>query len=225
MEEKIIAVASHTFSPTEQNWSTAEHEAYAIKWPIPKPPLHQPQVLKPPLHQPQLIWTSVSSTMPIFDSGWRFHAISLSWNSSNVNQTYGLTWSVEAMVKRKRKCCLTLTPAGKAFKIQSSGLYTYVPLWCLGEINGLQIIPEMHTPQTTQYHKHITDAFFAYHSTSTIPREKISDHINNITEQSTDDALLRIMRTLQTNDFMRNFILILITTRFPFSWNISTNSV
>lgn len=30
--KKIIAVDSHTFSPTEQNWSTTEPEAFAIKW-------------------------------------------------------------------------------------------------------------------------------------------------------------------------------------------------
>ena len=30
--KKIIAVASHSFNATEQNWSTTEREAYAIKW-------------------------------------------------------------------------------------------------------------------------------------------------------------------------------------------------
>lgn len=29
--KKIIAVASHTFSPTDCNWSTTEREVYAIK--------------------------------------------------------------------------------------------------------------------------------------------------------------------------------------------------
>ena len=37
MEKKrIIAVASHTFNATEQNWSTTERGVYAIKWAIAK---------------------------------------------------------------------------------------------------------------------------------------------------------------------------------------------
>ena len=33
-KKNIIAVASHTFNPTEQNWSTIEQEAYTIKWAV-----------------------------------------------------------------------------------------------------------------------------------------------------------------------------------------------
>ena len=33
-KKNIIAVASRTFNPMEQNWSTTEREAYAIKWAI-----------------------------------------------------------------------------------------------------------------------------------------------------------------------------------------------
>ena len=33
-KKKIIAVASHSFNLTEQNWYTTEREAYAIKWAI-----------------------------------------------------------------------------------------------------------------------------------------------------------------------------------------------
>ena len=33
-KKKIIAVASHSFNPTDQNWFTTEQEAYAIKWAI-----------------------------------------------------------------------------------------------------------------------------------------------------------------------------------------------
>ena len=35
-KKKIIVVASHTFITTEQNWSTTEREASAIKWAIAK---------------------------------------------------------------------------------------------------------------------------------------------------------------------------------------------
>ena len=33
-KKNIIAVASRTFNPTEQNWSTTKREAYSIKWAI-----------------------------------------------------------------------------------------------------------------------------------------------------------------------------------------------
>ena len=90
------------------------------------------------------------------------------------------------------------TPAGKVFQVEGSDLHIYVPSWCLGEIDGLQLIPKTHSPQGTYCHKRIADAFFAYHSTSTIPTEKICDQLNIAAEQSKYDLLSVIIQDLQT---------------------------
>ena len=91
------------------------------------------------------------------------------------------------------------TPVGKVFQVEGSDLHIYVPSWCLGEIDGLQLIPKTHSSQGTYCHKRIADAFFACHSTSTIPT-KICDHLNIAAEQSKDDLLSVIIQALQTRD-------------------------
>ena len=91
-------------------------------------------------------------------------------------------------------------PTGRVFKVEGSDLHIYVPSWCLNEIDGLQLIPKTHTSQSAYCHKRMVDAFFAYHSTSTIPTEKNCDHINIAIEQLTDNLLSKIIQTLQTKD-------------------------
>ena len=78
---------------------------------------------------------------------------------------------------RKVKTCSDPTPTSKTYKLEGSDLHIYVPSRCIGEVDSLQLIHRTHTPQNTRYHKRITNAFFAYHSTSTIPTERICIHI------------------------------------------------
>ena len=96
------------------------------------------------------------------------------------------------------------TPVGKVFQVEGSDLHIYVPSCCLGEIDGLQLIPKTQSPQGTYSHKRIADAFFAYHSTSIIPTEKIRDHLNIAAEQSKDDLLLVIIQALKTRARAKN---------------------
>ena len=64
-KKNIIAVARRTFNPTEQNWSTTEREAYAIKWAILKFDYFLRALSSSLLTTDrQLIWINVSSTMP-----------------------------------------------------------------------------------------------------------------------------------------------------------------
>ena len=99
------------------------------------------------------------------------------------------------------------TPAGKVFQVEGSNLHIYVPSWCLGEINGLQLIPKTQSPQGTYCHRRIADAFFAYHSTSTIRTQKICDHLNIAAEQSKDDLLSVIIQVLQTRDPGKEYLM------------------
>lgn len=46
-------------------------------------------------------------------------------------------------------------------------------------------------------HRQATDTFFAYHVTSTISTEEVSDHINIATEQASDNMIARIVKALQ----------------------------
>ena len=101
---------------------------------------------------------------------------------------------------KKVKTCSDPTPAGKTYKLEGSDLHIYVPSWCIGEVDSLRLIPRTHKPQNTHYHKRITNAFFAYHSTSTIPTERICNHLGIAAEQMKDDAFSKIIRALESSD-------------------------
>ena len=102
--------------------------------------------------------------------------------------------------RKGRKTPADSIPAGRVFKVEGSDLHIYVPSWCLNGIDGLQLIPKIHTSQSTYCHKRMAYAFFAYHSTSTIPTEKNCDHINITAEELTDNLLSKIIQALQTKD-------------------------
>ena len=91
---------------------------------------------------------------------------------------------------KKVKTCSDPTPAG-------SDLHIYIPSWCIGEVDSLRVIPRTHTPQNTRYPKGVTNAFFAYHSTYTIPTERICNHLGIAAEQMKDDAFSTIIRALE----------------------------
>ena len=101
---------------------------------------------------------------------------------------------------KKVKTCSNPTPAGKTYKLESSDLHIYVPSWCIGEVDSLRLILRTHTPQNTRYHKRITKAFFAYHSTSTIPTERIYNHLGIAAEQIKDGAFSKIIRAIESSD-------------------------
>ena len=95
---------------------------------------------------------------------------------------------------KKVKTCSDPTPTSKTYKLEGSDLHIYIPSWCIGEVDSLQLIPRTHTPQNIHNHKWITNAFFAYHSTSTIPSERIYNHLGIAAEQIKDDAFSKIIR-------------------------------
>ena len=102
--------------------------------------------------------------------------------------------------RKKVKTRSDPTPAGKTYKLESSDLHIYISLWCIGEVYSLQLIPRTHTPRNTCYHKLITNAFFIYHSTSTIPTERICNLLAIVAEQMKDDAFSKIIRALESSD-------------------------
>ena len=102
--------------------------------------------------------------------------------------------------QKRTKTPADSTPAGRVFKMEGSDLHIYVPSSCLKEIDGSLLIPKTHTPQSTYCYKRMADAFFVYHSTSTISTEKNYDHLKVAAEQLTDNLLLKIIQALQTKD-------------------------
>ena len=195
--KKIITVASHTFNATEQNWSTTEQEAYAIKWAIYK----FDYFLR---NRPFVIFTDhrslTYSDQRIFNNAKIRH-----WQEEISDYKFILefvegesnVWDdmlSRSQGQQKIKTPADNTPAGKVFQVERSDLHICASSWCLGEIDGLQLIPKTHSSQGTYFHKRIVDAFFAYHSTSNIPTEKICDHLNIAAEQSKDDLLSVIIQ-------------------------------
>ena len=109
-KKNIIAVASRTFKPTEQDWSTTEREAYAIKWAILKFDYF--------LRNCHFIFTDHRSLNYLDQrefnnakirrwqeeiSCYKFLSLS-SWRS---NRMYGLTCSAEVADTRRRKHAAT----------------------------------------------------------------------------------------------------------------------
>ena len=190
--KKIIAVASHTFNATEQNWSMTEREAYAIKWVISK----FDYFLR---NRPFIIFTD-HRLLTYLDKRIFNNAKIQRWQEEISDYKFILEF-VEGELniwadmlsrshgQQKIKTPVNHTLLGKVFQVEGSDLHIYVPSWCLGEIDGLQLIPKSHSSQGTYCHKRIVDAFFAYHSTTTIPTEKICDHLNIAAKQSKDDLL------------------------------------
>ena len=88
------------------------------------------------------------------------------------------------------------TLASRVFKVERSDLHIYVPSWCLNEINNLHLVTKTYPSQSTYYQKRMEDAFFAYHSISTIPTEKNYDHLDIAAEQLTNDLLTKIIKAL-----------------------------
>ena len=179
-KKNIIAVASRTFNPTEQNWSTTEREAYTIKWVI----LKFNYFLR---NRPFVIFTNHRS-LTYLDQREFNNAKIRRWQEEISCCKFILEFvegesNVWADIlsrgcgHKKVKTCRDPTPPGKIYKLESSDLQIYVSLRCIGEVDSLRLIPRTHTPQNTRYHKRITNAFFAYHSTSTIHTERICNHL------------------------------------------------
>ena len=201
-KKTIIAVASRTFNPTEQNWSTTEWEAYAIKWAILK--------FNYFLHnRPFVIFTN-HRLLTYLDQHEFNNAKIRQWQEEISCYKFILEF-VEGKsnvwadmhsrgCKHKVKTGNDATPAGKTYKFEGFHLHIYVPSWCISEVNSLRLIPRTHTPQNSRYHKQITNTFFACHSTSTIPTKRFCNHLGIVAEQMKDDAFSKIIRALESSN-------------------------
>ena len=198
-KKNIIAVASRTFNPREQNWPTTERGAYAIKWAI----LKFDYFLR---NRPFVIFTDHRS-LTYLDQREFNNAKIRRWQEEISCYKFILDFAEDElnvwadMLSRgcghkKVKTCSDLTPVGKTYKLEGSDLHIYVPSWCIGEVDSLRLIPRTHILQNTRYHKRITNAFFEYHSTSIITTKRICNHLGIAAEQMKDDAFSKIIRVL-----------------------------
>ena len=202
-KKNIIAVALRTFNPMEQIWSTTERETYAIKWAILKFDYFQ-------RNYPFVIFTDYRSLTSL-DTREFNNAKIRRWQEEISCYKFILEFVEDEsnvwvdMLSRgcrhkKVKTCSDPTPAGKTFKLEGSDLHIYAPLWCIGVVDSWRLIPRTHTTQNTHYHKRITNAFFAYQSTSIIPSKGICNHLRITAEQMKDDAFSKIIRALELSD-------------------------
>ena len=201
-KKNIIAVALRTFNSTEINWSTTKREAYAIKWAI----LKFDYFLR---NRPFVIFTNLRM-LTYLDQREFNNAKIRRWQEEIscyifILEFVGGESNVCAdMLSRgcghkKVKTCSDLNPADKIYKLEGPDLHIYVPSGCIGEVDSLRLIPRTHTPQNT-WIKRIPKAFFAYHSTFTIPTERIYNYLGITAEQMKDDAFSKIIRALESPD-------------------------
>ena len=129
-KKNIIAVALHTFNPMEQNWSTTEQEAYAIKWAI----LKFDYFL---CNRPFVIFTDYRS-LTYLDQR-EFNNAKIRWWQEKISCYKFIFEFMEGksnvwadMLRRscghkKVKTCRDPTPAGKPYKLEGSNLHIYIP--------------------------------------------------------------------------------------------------
>ena len=153
--KKIIAVTSHTFNATEQNWSTTEREAYAIKWATSK----FDYFLR---NRPFVILTDHRS-LTYLDHRIFNNAKIRRWQEEISDYKFIMefvegesnVWAdmlSRSHGQQKIKSPADHAPARKVFQVEGSDLHICIPSWCLGDIDGLQLIPKTHSSQGTYCH-------------------------------------------------------------------------
>ena len=194
-KKKITAVASHSFNPMEQNWSTTEREAYAIKWAI----LKFDSFLR---NHTFVVFTDHRSLTYLHQQEFNNAKIQC-WQEEISCYKFMLEYvegqsNVEAdMLSRSYGWKETKTPAdstlaGRVFKVE-------------GFCHGVWMKSTAYSsfPRPTRHKVHMVtnmaDAFFAYHSTSTILTENCN-HINIAAEQLTDNLLSKIIQRIQARN-------------------------
>lgn len=201
-KKNIVGVASHSFNTTEQNWSTTEREAYAVKWAI----LKFDYFLR---NRPFVVFTDHKS-LTYLDQREFNNAKIRRWQDEISCYKFVLEYvEGESNVwadmlsrgcgQKKIKTPSDPNPAGRTFILDGSSLRIYVPSWCINDIDSLKLIPKMHTPRNAHTQRRISDAFFAYHTYSSIPAEQICEHLDIATEQQKDETLAGIIHALQTS--------------------------
>ena len=156
-KKNIIAVASRTFNPSEQNWSTTEREAYAIKWAILK--------FNYFLHHCPFVIFNDHRSLTYLDQREFNNAKIMRWQKEISRYKFILQFVEDEsnvwtdMLSRgcghKVKTCSDSTPAGKTYKLEDSDLPIYVPSWCIGKVDSLRQIPRTHTRLPQPNHERI----------------------------------------------------------------------
>ena len=165
--KRIIAVASRTFNKTEQNWSTTEREAYAIKWGISK----FDYFLR---NRPFVIFTDHRS-LTYLDQREFNNAKIRRWQDEISSYRFILEY-VEGETniwadmlsrghgQKKYQTQADTTPAGVTFKLNNTDLRVYIPSWCIDDIKRPELIPIRHSALTVTHQRQVVDAFFAFTS-------------------------------------------------------------
>lgn len=186
--KKIIPVASHTFSPTEQHWSPTKHEAFPIKRVISK-----------------FDYLLCSHIFIIFTNHWsmtylnqyKFNNAKIRWCEAETScykfileyvKGDMLSWRHGQKMTNYQQTSLALAKHANCY----SFLNIYVPSWYLGKIKDADLLSGTHTPCNTWYHRQVAEVPFNYYTVLTIPTEMIINHLNIATE----NLLLKIIKTM-----------------------------
>ena len=198
-KKRIVAVASKTFSQTEQNWSTTEREAFAIKWAIKKFDYF--------LNGRTFVVFTDHKSLVYLDRR-RFNNAKISrWQEDMKAYKFVLQYiegesNVWAdMLSRspglkKFKVDEDPSPAGKFYTVRDSKIKVYIPSWVLKDIPEEKISITMDQDKVQSDHSFLVQAF-----TATGHRElenpKLSSSIYVAEEQSRDFFLGKVIQNLQ----------------------------
>ena len=197
-KKKIVAVASKTFSPTEQNWSTTEREAFAIKWGIKKFDyfLNSRTFVVFTDHH-SLVYLDRRQFNNAKISRWqedlKAYKFVLQYIEGESNVWADMLSRSPGLKKFNPK--EDYSPAGQFYNLKNSKVQVYIPSWVLEDIPNKKICLDLIPSQVKPDHSCLVNAFCAAgHRQIEMP--KLQDQIFVAEEQAEDFFLGQIIKNL-----------------------------
>ena len=197
-KKKIVAVASKTFSPTEQNWSTTEREAFAIKWGIKKFDyfLNSRTFIVFTDHH-SLVYLDRRQFNNAKISRWqedlKAYKFVLQYIEGESNVWADMLSRSPGLKKFTAK--EDFAPAGQFYTVKNSKLKVYVPSWVLEDMPNEKICLTLEPMRVKPDHTCLVQAFSGVgHREIQLP--SLQDSILVAEEQAEDFFLGQIIKNL-----------------------------
>ena len=201
-KKKIVAVASRTFSPTEQNWSTTEREAFAIKWAILKFDYF--------LNSRTFVVFTDHKSLVYLDRRQFNNAKIRRWQEEMKAYKFVLQYiegesNVWAdMLSRspglkKHEVEEDSRPAGKFFKVQNSKMRVYAPSWVLEDLPKDKVVLSEDSSMTKGYYTDMIQSFTAI-GNHKVETPKLHEVLRIADAQAEDTFLAKIIQNLVKAD-------------------------
>ena len=199
-KEKVVAVASSTFNPTEQRWCATERECYALIWAMEKFQyfLRGRTFLVQTDHK-SLIYLDKTTFKNAKIQRWQERMAEFNFVVEYLEGSANVFADLLSRPNGVKKSVLpkTDTAAGEFKRIGSSKLLVYIPSWVKDQVKDLQLMPA--SPNLN----HLAQCFNATRCPRTVGK-RISDFSNVAKDQRDDPFLSKVIQTLEKKKCLRD---------------------